>query len=288
MFNEDIEKLVQEFHLISSKGWIKSINNSTGSIGLTFEKQLNKQADSTFFPDYYGIEIKCLGRYSWYPITLFTCSFDGPNYIEINRIVEKYGYYDKDFTDKKVLFERLSFNNMCLVNNLFYFKLELDENLEKVFLCVYDFNLKLIERESFVYFYSLYNHLMLKLNRLALVRASKKIVNGVKYFRYYKITIYDIISFDRFKSLLLSGDVMVSLISRISKSGNDAGRYRNKNLVFQIKNENLNKLFEEIYCFNKDYNYLFNKKTRYKSDEFLFGSDEWIRTTDLLGMNQVL
>lgn len=53
---------------------------------------------------------------------------------------------------------------------------------------------------------------------------------------------------------------MVSLISRISKSGNDAGRYRNKNLVFQIKNENLNKLFEEIYCFNKDYNYLFNKK----------------------------
>lgn len=254
MFDEDIKKLLKHFHLISSKGWIKSINNSTGSIGLTFENELNKKADCMFFPDYYGIEIKCLGRYSRYPISLFTCAFDGPNYIEINRIVEKYGYYDKDYNNKKILYEKLNFNNPCLVNDKFFFKLEMDEVKEKIFLCVYDFNLNLIERKSFVYLDTLYNHLMLKLSRLALIRASKRMVKGTKCFRYYKITIYDIIGFDKFKSLLLSGDIIVSLIARVSKSGKDAGRYRNKNLVFQIKKENLNKLFNEIYCFNSDLN----------------------------------
>lgn len=72
------------------------------------------------------------------------------------------------------------------------------------------------------------------------------------YFRYYKISLYELISFDKFIELLSDDVIIISLISRIGKSGNDAGRYRNKNLVSLIKKDNLNKLFNKIYCYNYD------------------------------------
>ena len=252
IYKDDINLLITQFYRVASKGWIESVSNSLGSIGLTFEKQLGKKTDCLFFPDYYGIEIKCLGRFSRYPISLFTCAFDGPGLNEINNIVEKYGYYDKVYTDKKVLFEKLSFKNKCTVNDTYQFKLELDKDEEKIFLCVYDLTDNLLERQSFVYLISIYNHLMLKLNRMALVRASKKKINNKTYFRYYKINIYELISFEKFVELLRNDDIIVSLISRIGKSGNDAGRYRNKNLVFQIKKDKLNKIFNLLYSYNYD------------------------------------
>lgn len=249
---DDINILLKQFYLVAKKGWIESINNSLGSIGLTFEKQLDKKPDCLFFPDYYGIEIKCLGRFSRYPISLFTCAFDGPRLHEINYIVEKYGRYDKVYTNKKVLYTQLSFNNKCVVDGGYQFKLDLDKSEEKIYLCVYDLDNNLIERESFVYLLSIYNHLMLKLKHLALVRASKKVIDNKKHFRYYEIKIYELISFEKFVELLRSDDIIVSLISRIGKSGNDAGRYRNKNLVFQIKKDKLDKLFNLLHSYNYD------------------------------------
>lgn len=94
---------------------------------------------------------------------------------------------------------------------------------------------------------------MLKLRRLALVRASKKVINNSKYFRYYKITLYELISFKKFVELLYDDNIIIiSLISRIGKSGNDISRYRNENLVFQIKIDNLNMFFKEIYSYDFD------------------------------------
>ena len=69
--------------------WIKGINNSTNSVGLTFESLINKIPDSMYFPDYYGIEIKCSQRFSRYPLNLFSLSFDGPELYEMNRLLKK-------------------------------------------------------------------------------------------------------------------------------------------------------------------------------------------------------
>jgi len=250
--NEDILKLVDNFKLIANKKWIKSVSKSFGSIGLTFEKELNKKPDAFYFPDYYGIEIKCVSRYSKYPLFLFTVAFDGPTFPEINRIVEKYGYYDKDFPDKKVLFEKVSCRNKRIVNNKYKFKLEVDDEEEKLFLCVYDLEDNLIERESFVYLKSIEEHLKLKLNTLAVIYASTKNIDGEKYFRYYKLDVYSLIGYDRFIRLLKFGGIEVDLIARIGKSGNDRGRYRNKNLVFSIKKDKIENLFTKIYSFDND------------------------------------
>ena len=73
--SDEINLLIDNFKKIANKKWIKSISNSFGSIGLTFEKELNKEPDALYFPDYYGTEIKCTSRYSRYPLFLFTISF---------------------------------------------------------------------------------------------------------------------------------------------------------------------------------------------------------------------
>lgn len=249
---EEVRKLIDNFKIIANKKWIKSISKSFGSIGITFEKELDKTPDALYFPDYYGTEIKCVSRYSRYPLFLFTVAFDGPTFPEINRIVEKYGYPDKTFPDKKVLFEKVSCNKKNLVNDKYKFKLEVDDKEGKLYLCVYNLDDELIERESFVYLKTIEEHLTLKLNRLAIVSTSTKKELDEKYFRYYKIDIYNLIGFDRFLRLLRFGVIEVSLISRISKSGEDTGRYRNKNLVFSIKKNNIEKLFTNIYSYDND------------------------------------
>ena len=86
-----------------------------------------------------------------------------------------------------------------------------------IFLCIYDLYANVLERQSFVYLYSLYNLLMLKLKRLVLVRASKKVIDNTMYFRYYKISLYELISFDKFIELLSDNVIIISLISRIGK-----------------------------------------------------------------------
>ncbi|MBQ9181142.1 MAG: MvaI/BcnI restriction endonuclease family protein [Bacilli bacterium] len=236
---------------IARKGYVKSSANGLGAIGLTFEHLLGKENDSMYFPDYYGIEIKCSSRFSRYPISLFSCAFDGPTFPEINRLIEKYGYFDKDFKDKKALQEILSCKNQKKVNN-YIFKFDIDEKEEKLFLCIYNLNGELIERKSFVYLDTIYNHLKLKLSSMALVYASTKKCSAEDQFRYYKITIYELIGFHKFIELLKNGTINISLSCRIGKSGKYAGKYKNKNLVFELQKKDINKLFKEIYTYNHD------------------------------------
>ena len=118
--NPNLDKLISKFKIIANKKYIESTNNSDGAIGTTFEKALGKKGDSMFFPDYEGIEIKCTGRFSNYPVTLFGMTFDGPTFPEIFRLIEKYGMPDVDFPEKKVLFARISYDDYEFIYNAQY------------------------------------------------------------------------------------------------------------------------------------------------------------------------
>ena len=126
----EVQMLIKQFHRIAMKKWIKSVNKGLGSIGYTFEQELDKKADSLYFPDYYGTEIKCTGRYSRYPITLFTSAFDGPTFPEINRLIEKWGYPDKEYTDRNVIFADIDCNNKSMISSGVMFKLDIDYDIK--------------------------------------------------------------------------------------------------------------------------------------------------------------
>lgn len=250
--NKETQELIKQFKKIVAKRWIPSVNKGLGSVGLTFEKELNKNPDSLFFPDYYGVEIKCTTRFSKFPISLFSIAFDGPTFPEINRILEKYGYFDPVYKNKKILFSKLSCTEKHYVNNRYKFQLEIDDDEEKLYLSVYDLFDCLLERKSFVYLESIFNHLTLKLNNLAIVYASKKVIHDKEHFRYYKICLYKLRGYDTFLNLLKNGKIEVYLEGRIARSGKDIGKYKNKNLIFKIKKELIQELFTEFYIKNYD------------------------------------
>ena len=91
-----IEKLKKEFNRIRDMKYVKSVNNNSSGIGLTFERLLGKETDNFPLPDYYNIELKAKLAYSTKPITLFRLVPEGKNFFELKRIVAEYGYYSND------------------------------------------------------------------------------------------------------------------------------------------------------------------------------------------------
>lgn len=199
-----------------------------------------------FFPDYQGIEIKCTTRFSRYPISLFSKSFDDPSFFEMNRLINTYGTEDNIYKGRKILMANLKVNEKISINNNYYFELKIDKKKGKIYINIYDNNNKLIENEPYISFNSLKEHLEVKLTNLAIVYASKKEIDDKINYRYYKMCIYKLISFDKFIELLENSIIKTSIIRRISLSGNEEGRQRNKNLLLQIQKENILYLFNTI------------------------------------------
>ena len=133
--------------------------------------------------------------------------------------------------------------------------LDVDRKEEKVYLCVFDSNAVLIERRAFVSFDNLKNHLYTKLKKMAFIKASQKKIDNKSYYRYYSIFLYELKDFETFLRLIEEDKLNIWLISRVSKSGPDRGRYRNKNIEFSIKRENLIELFDCYAQYNHDLYY---------------------------------
>lgn len=248
---KEFEEFIIKFKDISKKGYIKGINKNTNSIGLTFEKLLGKNADSMYFPDYKNIEIKCTSRYSRFPISLFSIAFDGPNLYEMNRLLTTYGKKDIIYENKYQLNGPLYVNCLYRINDN-YFKLKINYEEERLYLAVYDLKVNLIEEKTYIDFSTLKERLEVKLSNLALVYASKKSTSYDVQFRYYKLILYKLKSFETFISLLKQNKLDVLICGRVTRSGDDSGRQRNKNLVIKIPKESIELLFKKVYEYNHD------------------------------------
>lgn len=87
---------------------------------------------------------------------------------------------------------------------------------------------------------------------MAIIYASKKVIDNHPYFRYYLITIYKLKSFETFMELLEKDYIRVKIVGRISRSGIEKGRQKNKNLVFSIPKEFIDLLFQKVIGYNSD------------------------------------
>ena len=248
--DKNSSNLVDIFHKVANKGWIEGVGNSWGNIGLTFENEIGKKPDSKYNPDYKDIEIKCTTRYSRYPLYLFTIAFDSSEN-EVIRLAEEYGYSDPDFPNKKVIFKKVT--NSIVDGNKYNFFFDVNRQDKKIYLCVYSDSGRLLEKKAYITFDSLKKHLETKLDKVAFIKASMKTIEDKKFYRYYSMFLYKIKEFENFLELIERNILTITIISRISKSGIDRGRYRNKNVVFAIDKDKLDKMFDCYYKYNRDY-----------------------------------
>lgn len=248
--NEIYEHFVDEFKNINKKGWIMSCDNSLIGIGVTFENELGKTPDSLYLPDYKGIEIKCCQRYSGYPLNLFSKSLDGPYLFSTNEFLQKFGSLNEEY-EKKESFIDLYCNKFTEKNG-YNFKLYIDKINKKIFIDIYDSKINFVEREFYVDFSSLEKIINIKFKSLAYIKASKKVINDIKYFRYYSLDLLELKSFDCFIDLLEKDLINCSFIGRVSKTDFCKGKNKNKGLHFSIDKDKIHLLFNSIYSFNSD------------------------------------
>ena len=207
---ESIKKLNNEFNRIKRMGYVPEVHRGYGGIGDTFERLLGKEKSDFCVPDYDGIEIKTRRSFSKGLIDLFGSVPDGEELFELDRLREKYGYPDKEIRSAKVLYSVVYGNMLCQVGTKYFFKLDVDRKEEKVFLCVFDKNLNLLERSVYWSFFTLKNKLYCKLRYLMLVDAWTNNIDGKMHYKYYKATFYKLKDIDIFIDLIDKGFIAVT------------------------------------------------------------------------------
>lgn len=239
----EIKQLIEEFNKISKKGYIKGIYNCLSSIGRTFENELNLERNDFSYPDYNGIEIKTRRTYSKSAITLINAVPDGKELFEVERLKNTYGYPYKNDKKYKALYFDAYGNKLTFGGVKYQYKLDVDRNDEKIFLCIYDKYNHLIERDVYWSFEYLEHKIMTKLEILAIVNAWTNKIDGWNYFKYYKIDIYLLKGFDKFLELIENGTIKITFKVDIHKDEKRYGKTYDHGCGFRIQEKDIKKLY---------------------------------------------
>lgn len=243
---KNIKKLRSEFERIRKKGYIKGIYNNLSSIGRTFETELGLEENSFSIADYSGIEIKTRRSYSKSSITLFTAVPDGEDLFEIERIRNTYGYSCKLDRKFKVMYGDVYGNKVNNIGINYKYKLKVDRNERKVYLCILDRYLNLVEKKVCWSFDYLEERITNKLRYLAIVNTWTNDIDKWPHFKYYKMDIYKLISFDKFLDLIDSGVIYMKLLMGVHLDEKRYGQTYDHGTGFVIGFQNISKLFIKI------------------------------------------
>lgn len=243
---KEIKELNKKFNKIKNMNYVKSIKKGYGGIGDTFEYLLGKEKSDFSIPDYKNFEIKTKRTYSKSSMSLFCAVPDGKDLFEIERLRKTYGYPDKEIRTAQVLYAVVYGNKLSPMGAKYFFKLQVDKKEEKVFLCIYNRNMELLEKKVYWTFKLLEERLYCKLKYLMLVNAwDKKIENDV-YYKYYKAEYYGLKDFNTFIDLIDKGYISVTLRVSVYRGEYRHGLPANHGTSFGIKLEHLPKLYNKI------------------------------------------
>ena len=243
---KSIDNLKKKFIKIRDMKYVKSINNNSSGIGLTFEKLLGKEIDNFPLPDYHNIELKTKLAYSTRPITLFRLTPDGKNFFELKRIINEYGYYTKNSNEYKSLSSEVTAIYKKKIESNYYLKLHLNYKMKKLELHIYDIYGRLIDSNAYWEFEKIKIALFRKLQYLAVITTYGMNKNGEYYYKYYKLTMYKLKSFNDFLQALNSGLVIIGFSIDTYKTGPKKGLPHNHGVCFKIYESNLSAIFKKI------------------------------------------
>lgn len=246
--DDKINSLKEKLESIYKYGWVKSMANGKGAIGITLEKLLNINSGNFEVPDYeLSIELKTKASYfnNIHPLTLFSATCDGENLFELRRIKDKFGIYLKTY-NSRILFANLRGNQYTYISKNYRARLFVNYFEKRINLIIYNKNNIIVDNKAYWSFDLLYNKLYKKLKVLAFIEADRKIVNNELYFKYNNVTIYKLKSFNTFLELLNNGIIRINIKIGIYKSGPRVGQTHDHGTGFQILYSDLEKLFIKI------------------------------------------
>lgn len=203
-------------------------------------------------PDYNGIELKARRTYSKSVINLFTSVPDGDKKLELNRLKDRYGYPYKKDRNYKALYAEVYGNKLQFAGIKYQYKLEVNRKKERIYLCIYDKEGMLIEKDVYWSFNYLKEKLINKLKVLAIIEAWPKAINGWNYFKYYKINFYQLKDFSTFINLIEKGKIKLTIKIDIYNDKENYGKQYDHGCSFSISRNDIYLLFNQIIIYDTE------------------------------------
>lgn len=247
--NKEFTILSNKLNKICNKGFIEMKTEKYTNSGLLLEQELGIQSNDFSVADIDGIEIKAVNVFTDYPITLFSCTCDGPDVFELNRLVERFGVRDYIYKDVKVLYVKLYANEFSNWGKYLKMKLHIDRLEKKIYIIVANRNGKVIEKRAYWNFDTINSLLERKLNKLCVVYFRRATQDQIKYCNFFKYTFFEYINFDSFLAELEIGNILVSLKYGVYRNGYKRGTSYNHGTSFSINANRLPHLFLKKFKF---------------------------------------
>ncbi len=240
----ELKKLKIEFCKIQCKNWIPSKSQGFGAAGRTLEILLHKPEDQLPIADYHGIELKTKIEGSEPYIGLFSMALDNKP-LEMQRLLNLGGYLDKNFKQFKV-FQASVWGNFAKMIGPYYYRLKVDYPFKVVRLLIFNGHGQLIEKQMSWSFEQLQKRLEEKLQYLAFFKVKRWNLDGNIYFKYTDMKLYQLKDFAEFLNLIEKGIVRVTFKLSFFRQGENFGKVHDRGTTFEIKDYNLEKLFDCI------------------------------------------
>ncbi len=248
---KEIAELNKALYGIKKSGWHKTLRKGSGGIGKTLETLLGKEEDKNPLPDYKHFEIKTKKYGSLSYITLFSITPQNDlNEIEINRLVNNYGYPDKILNNCKILRSEIYANKKILIGNNYYFKLNIKE--ERIYISIFYKNGMKKEEIAYWKISDIYERLRQKISYLVLVNAIKYTRNNIDYYKYYNYDFYKLNNENIFIDLMKQGIIRVKLKVGVYRESTKKGQIHDHGTSFEIDEVNIEKLFTKYVRINKN------------------------------------
>lgn len=242
--HNEINELIQKFHLIRKKGYIKSINNNYSGIGLTFENELGLEQNRFSGPDFKGIEIKTHLAYSksW----TFLFSLIPANGIENNtKNLIKYGYDNLD--GGKNLIVRVGCSKISYIRSGYGMKLRIDRINQLIFLEIYNTYGQLIDNCIYWNYVDLWSTFIQKLNCMAMIKVWPTTRNHESYYKYYDLHVYYLKLDNDYYHFLENDTLMLNINIGSYKYGEKKGEPRFRGFSICLAEENFDLLFNKLF-----------------------------------------
>ena len=241
-----LKELDVKLELIKRKKGLNTFYNGCGRFGLSLEKELGISINDFSVPDINGIEIKTQKINSKYPMSLFNATCDGPDFYELNRLVSRFGACYSKYNNTKVLYIDLSAKEYSYWGRYLKMKLEIDYTKKKIFIVVANANGKLIEKRAYWNFSNLEESLNRKLKYLCYIQNETYYSKNKHQYKLSDVHFCSLKNFDKFISLIESGDIVVNIKYGVYKSGVKKGKSYNHGTSFRIKKDAIFDLFDII------------------------------------------
>ena len=242
----NIKELKKEFNKIKNLSLNKSLRSGTTGIGYTFETLLNKQEDSSYHPDFKGIEIKTQLGYTKSALTLFTLTPIKNNDRSTKYILENFGYPDKNNKGFKTFKGDVFYNKNNLIAYKYIFKTKIDYKRKILRLIILNCDFEVINESIYWNLSDIKERLFTKLNYLAYIKGYPYKKDNEIYYKYTNINIYKLKDFNIFLELLKKDIIYIKFNISIFKNEKRYGQIQDRGTAFLIKNSNLNDLFDII------------------------------------------